>query len=163
MKKKQILHAALLACSCSSLIGSSLFLGDLTAPDGNNNGFSFDLLPKLGKNRSQETVYVGSAVDLTNSTDDIKKFALAAASSSGTGCRAIAQEKATINGTPDQSNPLYGAQLSTLCMAGTKPVVITQEDHSTVYMITSAHTSSTCAIVSNNMVKAADETDGATA
>lgn len=161
MHKKQILHLALLACSYSSLMSNTLFLGDLTTPDGNNNGFSFNLLHKLGKDHAQEIVYVASAsADLINADASIKKYALSAASSSGTQCVPMALERATINGVTDQANPLYGAQLSSLNMATGCPVVMTSADTAKLYVITNSPLSSTCTILTNNGVIDANQEQG---
>lgn len=137
MSKKYIIHIAFLLCSFSSIISSSLFLGDLTAPDADNNGFSFGLLNKLGKCKYQETIYIASGTDLAAKTTDIKNYALSAAFSGETSCRGIASEKATINGLADQANPLHGAQFSLLNMAGDYPVVMVNGDTS-LYYITSS-------------------------
>ena len=152
MNKKQMLRATLLACSCSSLVGSSLFLGDLTTADSNQNGFSFNILKKLGKNRSQEIVFTGSSADLHDSEADIKNFALSVASAAGTKCKGIAPENATINGVQNQPNPIHGAQLSNIEMASSCPVVMKENDPETLYVLTSSPFSSISTLLTNNGV-----------
>lgn len=133
MKIKKILLIILV--SITSVHASKFVLGDRTDTT-NSDSFSFDLLTKSVFDAATGRFYVANN-DAAALTGDQRKYALAGAVSTGTQFTAGAPETVTLDGTADQSNPLFGARIAQLGVIGGQPLAIKNDDQDAIYWVTS--------------------------
>src|SRR5438477_2731921 len=115
------------------LCGTELIKGDIDAPQGAT--FSFSI-----KNNLMTTFnafYVAANETITNAG---KNFAIARLNSGEKAFEPLAPEKITLNGTPDQNNPLFGEKNRALGLlrpsGGTDLLVaVTEQQPDIVYLV----------------------------
>ena len=131
MINKKIVILCISLFASLHLKSAQLIIGDPDAPQGATFSFGIDqnIFSSLGN------FYVGSQQMLTVS----KNFAFSRLIQGANAFEPLAPETVTLNGVPDQSNPLFGQKISALGILkpagrGDTPVVVTATNPAIVYL-----------------------------